>query len=294
LAAGSGNQANRCSWLSCGRPTGCRCSKSESADGYPREVTFTCGRLVMLSREHAILLAGFFIAPILLLLEFMMEGERRRTGVGHRSHTGMLAVVLNEICLIVLLTRFEEIDVIQQLEREVAQLKKAEQTVQNQREKMHEFWSQAQQLTELWLYRTVPRMDLYKEVHSHLEDAPNEHINQWMFQANQQLEMIDNNLGELRHWRNEGELSLEAKKTFGKTINLLCQEQDFEQMAKKLDDMAKYGMKSLEAGSNPPQSFSSSPGGVLSKAKEAVHDAKSKTKDGVHGGLERLVCRTKG
>merc|ERR1719160_567196 len=107
----------------------------------------------------------------------------------------LVGVVLNQICIVVLLTRFEELDVIQQLEREVAELKKAEQNVQQQREKMHEFWSQAQQLTELWLYRTVPRLDLYKEVHSHLEDAPEKDLNRWMQIANGQLEKVEENLG---------------------------------------------------------------------------------------------------
>merc|ERR1719487_2155294 len=160
-------------------------------------------------------------------------------------------VVLNEICLVVLLIRFEEIDVIQQLEREVKELKKAEQNVQEQREKMHQFWSQAQQLTELWLYRTVPRLDLYKEVHSHLEDAPYEDLNKWMNQANVQLENIDKNLGQLTDWRNEGTLSLEAKKNFGKTINQLCQEQEFEHIAKRLEDISRGGLKCLEAPSTP-------------------------------------------
>merc|ERR1719487_1848796 len=159
-------------------------------------------------------------------------------------------VVLNEICLVVLLIRFEEIDVIQQLEREVKELKKAEQNVQEQREKMHQFWSQAQQLTELWLYRTVPRLDLYKEVHSHLEDANEEDLNRWMHIANEQLENVDKHLGALENWRNEGTLSLDNKKAFGKTINQLCQEQEFEHITRKLDDLSRGGLKCLEAA--PP------------------------------------------
>jgi len=237
--APSGSQASKCSWLSCGS-SGCRFIKTaDSSDGYPRDIQCICSRIVILSREHGMLLAGFIVAPIMILVECLMTEE-------NSSWLGIVDVALNWICIIVLLTRFEEIDIIQQLEREVAELKKAESNVQNQREKMQDFWSQAQSLTELWLYRTVPRMDLYKEVHSHLEDAPNDLINQWMSTANGQLEMIDHNLGELEDWKDIGALSLDAKKTFGKTINGLCQEADFEQMSKKLENMAKHGMQCLQ------------------------------------------------
>merc|ERR1719199_1608479 len=110
-----------------------------------------------------------------------------------------------------------------------------------QREKMHDFWTQAQQLTELWLYRTVPRLDLYKEMHSHLEDAREQDINPWMLQANEQLEAVDRHLGDLKDWRNEGALNLDSKKNFGKTINKLCQESEFDHITSKLKELSANG-----------------------------------------------------
>jgi len=170
----------------------------------------------------------------------------------------IVEVLLNQVCIMVLLVRFEEIDVIQQLEREVKELKKAEQNVQQQREKMTEFWSNAQQLTELWLHRTVPRLDLYKEVHSLLEDAKKEEVVDWMGTANARLEGIDNKLGALNDWRNNGSLGLDAKKAFGKQINQLLQgqEQEFVQIMNKLENVNKEGLKCLEA---PPSDFQKSP-----------------------------------
>lgn len=67
------------------------------------------------------------------------------------------------------------------------ELARQNEQVEKQREKMTEFWSNAQQLTELWLYRTVPRLDLYKEVHNQLEDSREDLLTQ-MAGANQQLE----------------------------------------------------------------------------------------------------------
>lgn len=270
LNAGAGSRkSGRCTWFSCGSGS-CGFKKSPTSDGYPKELGLCLCRLVILSREHGMLITGFIVGWVIMLLEFFQAGVSN--GEDGISLAVVIEVALNEICLIVLLTRFEEIDVIQQLEREVAELKKAEQAVQTQREKMHEFWSQAQQLTELWLYRTVPRLDLYKEVHSHLEDAPHEDLNKWMKQANEQLENVDRQLGDLVAWRNEGTLSLEAKKSFGKTINQLCQEQEFEHIAKKLDDISRNGLRCLEAppSASPPAQNKNQLGNLAASAGDGM------------------------
>jgi len=244
LNAGSGSTSRRCTWLTCGM-VGCGRKASETADGYPKELLLVCARIIVLSREHGMLMAGFCVGWLILGSEFFFDAE-------NFSKKTFGEVLLIQICILVLLSRFEEIDVIQQLEREVVELKKAEQNVLQQKEKMHEFWTKAQQLTELWLYRTVPRLDLYKEVHSHLEDADVQYVNPWMSKANEQLELLDKNLGELQAWHNEGTLSLDQKKNFGKTINQVCQESEFEHIAVRLQDISSNGLKCLEAPAAPP------------------------------------------
>merc|ERR1711970_245937 len=103
-----------------------------------------------------------------------------------------------------MLLHFEEVDIIQQLEREVRDMEAKVAGVDKQRKKMRDFWNNAQQLTELWLYRTVPRLDLFKELHSQLEDVPKEDLLVNLSGANQHLEDLERNLGELEHWRNDG------------------------------------------------------------------------------------------
>lgn len=252
LAPGAGvKNQRRMSWLSVDRRGfGLSLHSSSAQGGFPKELRLCCWRLVVLSKEHGNLLMGFIVGWLILLLEIV--------------HTttffmgAMIEVVVQQVCLVVLLVRFEEIDVIQQLEREVKELKKAEENVQKQREKMTEFWSNAQQLTELWLHRTVPRLDLYKEVHSLLEDAKKEDVVDWMGTANARLEGIDNKLGALDNWRNNGSLGLDAKKAFGKQINQILQgqEQEFVGIMNKLENVNKEGLKCLEA---PPPNFKKSP-----------------------------------
>merc|ERR1712154_568409 len=107
---------------------------------------------------------------------------------------------------------------------EVKELAKQNKHVEEQRERMRDFWNNAQQLTELWLYRTVPRLDLYKEVHSQLEDAEDKDVLVNISGVNQKLEDLDKHLGKLEDWRNDGVLKTDAKKHFGKAINQLCAE----------------------------------------------------------------------
>uniref|UniRef100_A0A7S2P4C7 Uncharacterized protein n=1 Tax=Zooxanthella nutricula TaxID=1333877 RepID=A0A7S2P4C7_9DINO len=133
--------------------------------------------------------------------------------------------------------RFEDIDCVQQLEREVQELAAQNHEVEKHHESMNCFWNNAQNLTELWLYRTVPRLDLYKELHSQLEDAPQEDLLVNICGANQWLEDLESKLGSLEAWRNDGALRVEDKKMFGKAVNELCREREFGDIIAKLEDV---------------------------------------------------------
>merc|ERR1719422_2115859 len=116
---------------------------------------------------------------------------------------GLALTFIALACNVVVLINFENIDVVQKLEREVKELEEQNQQVGEQREKMKEFWGNTQNLTELWLYRTVPRLDLYKELHSQLEDENEEDLLTNITGANNALEALETNLGALECWRND-------------------------------------------------------------------------------------------
>jgi len=140
---------------------------------------------------------------------------RAKTEASSLRHTFVTEVLCDLACLAVLLVRFEDIDVIQQLEREVRNLKKASEEVEAQHEKMNEFWGNAMELSELWLYRTVPRLELYKDVHQHIEDCKTpKQLAQYITGANRSLEDLETNLGQLQNWREGGTFSTEEKKKF--------------------------------------------------------------------------------
>ncbi|CAK9054922.1 UBA domain-containing protein [Durusdinium trenchii] len=247
----SSGKKRRLSWLSLGGPRQFYVRSSPTKDSYPKEIRCGCGQLVILSMEHARLLIGVFIGAALfayniyLLVEASKDPKKSSTFL-ILSTTDLLAA---EICLIVMLMRFEELDIIQQLEREVKELARQNEQVEKQREKMTEFWSNAQQLTELWLYRTVPRLDLYKEVHNQLEDCSKEDLLTHMAGANQQLEDLERHLGELQDWKQDGRISADTKKLVGKAINEISKENELDKMLEKLEDAVSSKMKALKGPS---------------------------------------------
>lgn len=237
----------RVSWFSCGGGYGCKCCvsvMSDPEDPFPKEISCCCTRIMCLSKEHGTLMIAFLAGFVLLALEFIFKPEKQKYQVRFQF---FVELVLLEVCIVMLLIRFEEFDLVQQLEREVKALEQANTSLKDQKERMHKFWSNCQNLTELWLHRTVPRLDLYKEIHSQLEDFPQEDLLMNMSGANQHLEELEGSLGALEAWRNDGFLPLDMKKQFGKKINELCQETEFPDLLVSLDNVVKSDMKSLQA-----------------------------------------------
>lgn len=222
LQASGGAQRWFFGWLACGS-FGCGPEKGTSADGYPWKFHMKVFQVLILSREHLFLLMGTIaLVPLILLI------------LTDHMYQGLIPALLYLMCLILVLMRFEQIDVVQRLEREVIQLQEQSDSIRDRREQMVNFWNDMQQLTDLWVHRTVPRLDLLKEVQGHLEfSAPEDHL-AFMAAANQRLEDLENNLPVLEFWRGDGDLSEESKKAFSEWILHLCQEDNLPMMLQKL------------------------------------------------------------
>jgi hypothetical protein len=188
------------------------------------------------------------------IIEIALSGDkpaedRRKSPLVAMAFLVTACLVL--LCVVTMLMRFEDLDEVQRLETEVKELTKQNQVVEKQRQEMGEYWNNAQQLTEVWLYRTVPRLDLYKEIHSHIEDSRSDTLLSAMRDANQCLELLESNLPALQVWRNDGSLSQEQKKRFGMALNTLCQEPELVQMLDRLHHVADSPIKQLGDGDAP-------------------------------------------
>merc|ERR1712194_683299 len=177
-----------CNWFHVG-PSGCGCQKAQNDYGWPKTLACLCCNISFLSRSHLFLMNGLFCSIGVVLVEFLTSKEPLLVLCGGSVAFGL--------CLVVLLIRFEQIDIIQRLEREVNELAEESNRISERKEQMVTFWGNMQQLTDLWVHRTVPRLDLLKEVQGHLEDAAPPDVLALMNGANRRLEDLEKHLPEL-------------------------------------------------------------------------------------------------
>merc|ERR1711904_644513 len=100
-----------------------------------------------------------------------------------------------------LLVRFEELDVIQKIQGEIDELRHESERVEQRRAEMVVFWNRMQSLTDLWVHRTVPRLDLMKEVQGHLEYCAPGDVIARLTTANTRIDEMEARLPEVALWR---------------------------------------------------------------------------------------------
>lgn len=191
------------SWLT----FGCRCDFRIDAKlrerGWPKVFNFGCGCLVILSREHLMLLCGFWFGWAIFVIEL----------VSYKIEPVILATILVvEFCLFFTLVRFEAIDILQRLEREKKKLEEAKTEVHQKQAAMEAFWKPIQNLYDLWYYRTNPVLAIFAELQQQLEGIDNpDAIDQFML-VNCKMQALTERLGNLSDWCKDGRISLEQKK----------------------------------------------------------------------------------
>lgn len=244
----SGGPHDRCcqgiSWLSCS------CKKPEvdyeamhdsmAQAGYPKVCTCCCCcHIVFLSRQHVGLIVAFVACLAIVVLELdiglLDPGEAVVPASGHYF---LWPGIIIEFCLLVVLVRFEDIDIVQQLQQECTTLCREKARVEEQHQRMKDFWYQAQALTDLWLYRTVPRLNLYSEVQSFLDDQPALSLIKILERANQSLEGFERRLPEIEAWRVDGTLSEGSKKEFREVISRVCRQRGLDACLSELEGTA--------------------------------------------------------
>jgi len=224
-------------WISFGnKGIGCRC-----CGRFPWELRFCCVRLVALSREHLLVLVGLLIGLLLLATVCPSSDTALSTIV-------VVQLMVNVTCLLILLVRFEDIDTIQRLEKETLELEAARENVSQQAEYMRAFWTDMQTLSDLWLHRTVPCLDLLHEMTGHLEDSAKGDMVIFMMEINRHLGSFGDHFGELELWQSQSGLTKEDKEKLGNQIVTLCRESDFGAMLVKLQGTIANGSGNARKG----------------------------------------------
>lgn len=260
-SSGRSVQLLPCTWLqcACGKYDCKLCHSAVPGQHFPRKTECCCFQLVLISFNQVMLMAGFVCALVIVALEVLPWGHDQvlAEAVPVLEHDPDLimgiAGAFYAICLVVLLIRFEQIDIVQRLEREVNQLTEENQKMKDRKDQMSKFWSEMQELTDLWVHRTVPRLDLLKEIQGHLEDAPTHDVLALMAGANTRLEDLENHLPQLRLWRGSGELSEEQKKIFAQRIEKLCREEQLPKILHGIHKVIEERVLSIDPGLPGPQ-----------------------------------------
>merc|ERR1712048_366383 len=114
--------------------------------------------------------------------------------------------------------------------------------VSKRREQMSEFWNSMQSLTDLWVHRTVPRLDLLKEVQGHLEHCNPDDVLTRLTTANSRIEDLEKRLPEVALWRAGGGLSEDSQKAFAENVLSLCREEDLPNLLQGLGHLVDSGV----------------------------------------------------
>lgn len=238
-----------CTWIACGRFS---FSTGRTGDSlFPRLLECICLQVRLISQEHFRLLLGSCFATLAFIFEVLTLGDR---------YLVLIPGFVYGMCLVVLLVQFERIDVIQKLEREVNELQAESERIAARREQMVAFWNNMQQLTDLWVHRTVPRLDLLKELQGLIEYAPIGDMLAYMAGVNSRLEDLEARLPELSLWRKDGELSEESKKMFAERILRLCQEENLQKILSGLSKVMEDGLPKKQQIVDEPVRRPSLPG----------------------------------
>jgi len=234
-----------CEWFLCsGHGCRCFCCSPEGEDvesgkvWFPRSSQGACFRINILSRTHFCLIFGFF-ASIALLVSAAYEWTRYHLLDIWAKFLPVvvIAVVLSSVAVV--LVNFEHIDVIKKINKHIQKVKEEAERLQQRRDQMVGFWGKVQTLTDIWVHRTAPRLDLLKEVHIHLATIadPDTYVG-YLRDINDQFEALEDSLGSLELWQEGGKLDTKVKKQFAKNVRKVY-EKASASLAEILERLAK-------------------------------------------------------
>merc|ERR1712217_648197 len=111
-----------------------------------------------------------------------------------------------------------------------------------------------QNLTDLWLYRTIPRLDMIKEINRQLEKGETLELMARVKSVNQLLEQLEVATGSLSEWHEQANIEggLRGQQAFAHRLNQLLRSHkpNFETLAQALHHELDQGLleKARKAG----------------------------------------------
>mmetsp|Transcript_3681 Transcript_3681/g.7999 ORF Transcript_3681/g.7999 Transcript_3681/m.7999 type:complete len:632 (+) Transcript_3681:1-1896(+) len=226
-------------WVHFSAKQGCRFGvtlpKAQSGADYfwffPLQVHFSCLTIVIMGQEHFYLLLSFVLAlPLLYLEAFVVEESKAKYEA---------AIIACFLCIGFALYDFVDIDVVKAMDLQLKEIEAERVRMEPIRERMLSFWNSTQQLADLWLHRTVPRLELMKFFHDEIEDAPLEQLTVLLTDINNKMQVLEASLPPLPLWCSEDVMRAEEKRSIGGALAELARAKNLQEAMKAVPVTAR-------------------------------------------------------
>lgn len=217
-------------WLIFGWGLGMGAERPDSADedGFPVKISAACFQCTLLSDGHlrliCTLLFGAFLVPFTLM------------GPSEPQMCVATALVSCMVCVAVVLHQYQTINQVQRLQRQIILLQDRQNSLNEGRTKMVNFYNNVQQLADFWLYRTLPRLEFMKQCAYELEDVDDAELLGMLTEMVAHCGSLENALLPASMWRDEHAVSLSCKKRLAATYNDLANAGGMKHWSKKIPE----------------------------------------------------------
>ncbi|CAE7667662.1 KCNH6 [Symbiodinium sp. CCMP2592] len=191
----------RSSWWQC-LPGRCYLDCAASED---RLVDLSCCicRLQLLSTDHALLLLALLVGIVLIAVTALfplLSTDRtwRKVGVDFLLDAAPVAIYV--VCLAMLLARIERISALIAMRREVYQAQEMQTFAGAVKDDLLSYWAAVSDITDLWCNRTLPRLELLKELHCQLSSSSPEQLATSLRDLNGRLCKLEDAVGDVKDW----------------------------------------------------------------------------------------------
>merc|ERR1719245_2379171 len=148
-------------------------------------------------------------------------------------------VVVALICIAFVLYEFIDLDLVQQLDGQLKEVEVEQKRLEEKRNNMLNFYSRTQQLADVWLHRTTPRLELMKQFAEGVEDKPERDFGNFLAQVVSREKELDASLPRMELWLHQGTMSSDKMKFFGDRMNDLTRTYSVAETLQKMPQCCK-------------------------------------------------------
>lgn len=171
----------------------CRCHMDEES------IDCCLCHVDLLDTSHGLLLIALIAGTLLVFINlvfFLLSARTVRLAVD--TLWDLLPLLLYLLCLTLILCRFERVCFLGRQHGEWTEQRR--EAFLELSSKMTSRWELANNLVELWDQRTLPRLELLKELHCRLSMLPRDELRAQLLMVNSQVSRLEDVVGDVQSW----------------------------------------------------------------------------------------------